>query len=43
MSIENNKFDKKNVVKNFVKAFDGYFMNRSRDNEIMKAFNLSLD
>lgn len=35
-----SKFDKKNVVKNFVKAFDSYFLDPHNDQEILSLFNI---
>jgi len=37
------KFDKKNVVKNFVKAFDSYFLDGQRDQELMSALGITLE
>lgn len=34
------KFDKKNVVKNFVKAFDSYYLDPHNDQEILSLFNI---
>lgn len=39
----NHSFDKKNVVKNFVKAFDTFFLDHHHNSEFMDRFDLSCE